>query len=217
MHKIDRALVDAPACLATYDYQTRKWDDIDRDCKAAVRFALTQIQGIRCAYCESTIRHEGHIEHFRRKNAGHFPELCFTWTNLFLACGSRDHCGHFKDRRHAPPYRPDLLIKPDEDDPDDYFYFHSSGEVRIRTDLSKRAAVRATETIRVFGLNEPALAGARARAVGSYRKRDTFDELLQVLSTWDERDREEYLEQEIDATRFDEYATTIKHFLRRMA
>jgi hypothetical protein len=39
-----------------------------------------------------------------------------------------DHSGHYKDRRNAPPYNPGDLIKPDVDDPNDFLFFHSSGE-----------------------------------------------------------------------------------------
>lgn len=96
MHQLDRSRVPAPPCLAAYDYQIHSWADIDHPCKFAVRTALHRMQGtpvdganiaddgqfigLRCAYCESEIRHEGHIEHFRRKNRRHpngYPALTF--------------------------------------------------------------------------------------------------------------------------------------------
>lgn len=111
MHKLDRTSVTPPACLDAYDYRTQKWKDLGSECKRELRAALVQMQGIpgvttpdaneyglRCAYCEGTIFHEGHIEHFRRKNPAHYPELTFAWPNLFLACGASSHCGHYKDR-----------------------------------------------------------------------------------------------------------------------
>lgn len=230
MHKLDRSSVDAPACLADYDYRTQTWDDIDAACKRQVRFALFQVQGIpgitsedaaeyglRCAYCEGAIHQEGHIEHFRRKNRNRpngYPELTFDWNNLFLACGSHNHCGHYKDRPSASPYDPDQLIKPDEHDPEHYLYFHSSGEVRARRDknLTQEEKRRATETIRVFGLDNRSLAGARARAVSGYRKMKAED--FEELASWEEAERQEYLLGEIEATRWVPYATTIKHFLQ---
>ena len=136
MHKLDRDNTAAPPCLSGYHHTTHSWDNFGSKCKKQLRAALVKMQGIpgvttedaseygvRCAYCEDAIHHAGHIEHFRRKNKNHFPELTFDWSNLFLACGSKNHCGHYKDRSRANPYNPDELIKPDVEDPEEYFYF----------------------------------------------------------------------------------------------
>lgn len=226
MLSLNRTLIAAPDCLADYDYRIHDWTDFGRECKRQLRQALVRLQndpalaadqpheyGVRCAYCEGAIRHEGHIEHFRRKNRQYgFPELTFAWSNLFLACGSNDHCGHFKDRRDAPPYNADHLIKPDTHQVDDYLYFHSTGNVNARSGLDAQHNFVATETIRVFGLDNPALAGAREKALKLYRK--LKDEELEELASWDEADRNEYLQGEIEATRWDPYASTIRHFLQ---
>ena len=228
MHKLHRTGVTPPTCLDAYDYQNQGWDDLAADCKRQLRVALVEMQGIpgvttrdakeyglRCAYCEGAIYHQGHIEHFRRKNPKHFPELTFAWHNLFLACGSHQHCGHYKDRPNAPAYNPEQLIKPDEHDPEQYFYFHSSGEVLPRHGLKADDALRAAETIGVFGLNDSSLRGSRAEALSFYRKKIAGD--LDELESWPSEDRETYLIGEIEATRWDPYATTIKHFLQRSA
>jgi len=231
MHKLDRSKVTAPECLTDYDYRTRTWDDLRGECKQALRAALVQMQGIpgvtphdggehgvRCAYCEAQIHHAGHIEHFRRKNRHRpvgYPELTFQWGNLFLACGSQTHCGHYKDRRNASAYNPDELIKPDEHDPEHYLYFHSSGEVRPRHPLNAADAHRAEETIRVFGLNNASLPGERKKALRVYRDKVAAD--LDELAAWSSEDREAYLRGEVEATRWDPYATTIKHFLQNAA
>ncbi|WP_291991693.1 retron system putative HNH endonuclease [Candidatus Accumulibacter sp. ACC003] len=226
MHKLDRSGVAAPDCLDGYDYKTQTWDDFGNECKKLLRAALVQMQGspgvttedaseygVRCAYCEGQIFHEGHIEHFRRKNLKHHPELTFDWHNLFLACGSKWHCGHYKDRKSAPPYDPEQLIKPDEHDPEDYLYFHSSGEVRVRDQLSAADKLRADATIRVFGLDNQTLAGKRARAVSKFRQMKSED--FEEIASWGDFDRRKYFEGEIEATRWEPYATTIKHFLQR--
>ncbi len=226
MHKLDRASVICPECLSHYDYTNQAWKHLKPDCKSLLRSALVEMQGIpeittknaqkygiRCAYCESSIFHEGHIEHFRRKNAGHFPEFTFEWTNLFLACGAQQHCGHYKDRPSAPAYNPNHLIKPDEQDPEHYLYFHSSGEVRVKEGLNNEDKHKATETIRVFGLNNAPLPSARAQAVSQYKK--LMLEELDEIASWDDIEREEYLQGEIERTRWDAYSTTIKHFLQK--
>jgi len=225
MHKLDRASVMPPACLDAYDYRTQKWKDLGSECKRELRAALVQMQGIpgvttpdaneyglRCAYCEGTIFHEGHIEHFRRKNPAHYPELTFAWPNLFLACGANSHCGHYKDRPGAPAYNPDHLIKPDEHEPSDFLHFHSSGDVRVRSGLSAADTHRAAETIRVFGLDDGALSGARAKALSFYKTRVLED--LNELASWSLEDRQAYLVGELEVARWEPYATTIHHFLQ---
>lgn len=225
MHKLDRAISYPPACLSSHDYNLQKWSDLAPSCKSALRAALVQMQGqpdvttpeaneygLRCAYCEGAIFHEGHIEHFRRKNKNHFPELTFDWSNLFLACGSQEHCGHYKDRPDAQLYDPNHLVKPDAHDPDHYLYFHSSGGVRPRTGLNEDDSRRAMETIRVFGLDNSALSGIRRQVLTVYKKKILAD--LEVMAEWSEEDRNDYLNDEIEATCWEPYSTTIKHFLQ---
>lgn len=228
MHKLDRSRVAVPLCLDAYDHRTKIWDDLESGCKRKVREELLAMQGrpvpgsdgtfvdVRCAYCEAVIYERGHIEHFRRKNRElGFPELTFSWGNLFLSCDDKAHCGHFKDRPGGEPYDPNVLVKPDEDDPDKFLYFHSSGEVRPREGLPAREKLRAEETIRIFRLDESTLAYDRARAVKVYRemKKDDFEE----LASWSQEMRQEYYAEEIEATQWDRFATTIRHFLQRLS
>ena len=214
MHKLDRAAVPAPACLVgLYQHGVHSWDNLTQANKQEIRQQLTLLQGERCAYCEGPPYAEGHIEHFRRKNAAHFPELTFVWDNLFLACGSPDHCGHYKDRPGAPGYDPNHLIKPDVHDPDAFLYFHSSGEVRLRPGISEDATERANETIRVFNLNCGELQAERRRALKIYEKREPG--ILEALIRFDEQSRQGFIEQEIQATRHDPYWTTIRHFFEK--
>lgn len=220
MHKLDRNNTNAPSCLSDYDHKIHTWDDFGGECKKQLRAALVQMQGIpgvttadaseygvRCAYCEDVIHHAGHIEHFRRKNSNHFPELTFDWSNLFLACGSNDHCGHYKDRPRADAYNPDDLIKPDIEDPEEYLYFHSSGEIRPRAGLDANKVHRASETIRVFGFDNRTLMGNRSRAVQPYKK------MLEDIADWEPELITEYIQEEIEKTQWHAFSTTIKHFL----
>ena len=209
MHKLDRTAIPAPECLAAYNYQQQRWDDLTQPHKQQIRLSLIQMQGVRCAYCEGSPYSEGHIEHFRRKNQAHYPQFTFHWDNLFFACGSQDHCGHYKDRPGAPVYNPDHLIKPDVHDPDAMFYFHSSGEVRLRPNPSPEEEHRANETIRVFNLNDGPLRGDRERAVRIYLKSNP--NILDTLLTFDPLIRQDFIDEEIQATRSDPYCTTIRH------
>ncbi|MDB5334581.1 MAG: Uncharacterized protein JWN70_200 [Planctomycetaceae bacterium] len=233
MHKLNRAAVQRPACLDNYDWNTQTWDKLHGQNKKRVRLSLQSMQGqqivddasddeqyfivgLRCAYCEGQIYYGGHIEHFRRKNPAHYPALTFEWTNLFIACGSKEHCGHYKDRPSAPPYAPDNLIKPDEHVPDDYLYFHTSGEVRVRhrpgmTDNDRR---RGAETIRVFNLNCGRLRGDRQKAVNLYLSRSK--RILEDLMEFEENDRQAFIDEEIEATKWEPFWTTIRHSFEKL-
>jgi uncharacterized protein (TIGR02646 family) len=173
--------------------------------------------GVRCAYCEGQIRHEPHIDHFRRKSRSHpngYPELTFAWSNLFISCTSSDHCGRYKDNGSGGSYEAEDLIKPDETEPDDYLYFHSKGEVRVRGNgagMTEADFRRAKETIRVFNLNSTKLVGARARAVANYLVSDTG--ILDFLLSCSREECQTYVQSELAATRWDAHSTVIKHLL----
>ena len=236
MHFLDRSTVAAPDCLAGWKYPEKNWDDFTgegRACKKQLRLALQRLQsrqiiddgaddeveyllGLRCAYCEGHIYHGGHIEHFLRKNPNHFPQLTFEWTNLFLACGSEVHCGHYKDRPRALPYNPDELVKPDIHNPDDFLYFHSSGEVRVRLreGITEEDVRRGSETIRVFNLGCGSLKGARHKALKQYLDRESG--FLDAVMDFTESERQAFINEEIDATRHDPFWSTIRHFFEKL-
>ena len=211
MHFLDRKATSAPGCLAAYDYRTQNWDDVG-PCKPAIRSQLAAMQVERCAYCEAPLFGGGHIEHFRRKNAAHFPELTFYWPNLFLSCDSVANCGHFKDRRNAAAYDPKQIVKPDEDDPEVFLYIHSDGEVRPRSSADHAGKARANETIEVFGLNDPALKDSRRRALNRYLRGASLDEVFTTLSGEELR---EYLEIELRGTETIAFRTAVHHFLKK--
>lgn len=219
MRRVNRARVNVPPALACYDHRTCCWDTQDgrrrfggAD-KAQVRAALESMQSKCCAYCEAATYESGHIEHFRRKNAAHFPELMFVWENLFLSCDALDHCGHHKDRA-GRPYDPKDLVKPDEQDPHEYFYFHSSGEIRVRSGLDIIRRRQALETIRVFHLDCGVLTAARRRAVEAYQSRDPS--MLDDLETFDEPARLAFIESELNETADDPHSSVIRHLFEKV-
>lgn len=211
MHKLDRTAVAAPPCLAEYDPDRDEWEAAD---KKQIQAHLEQMQGRRCAYCECSLDYFGHhIEHFRRKNKDHFPALKFVWSNLFWSCQEKDHCGHYKDRPRAAAYDPAELIKPDDDEPDKYLYFHSSGDVRPRPKLTPKEQRKAEETIRVFNLDCGTLQAARRRALDAYQRRDSH--YLDELMAADEATRKELISYEVLATSGDPHCTVIRHFFEK--
>lgn len=219
MRRVNRAAVTPPTALASYHFETCSWDDepgkkkLRGDDKRELREALEALQDGCCAYCESATYGTGHIEHFRRKNKAHFPELMFAWDNLFLSCSAVDHCGHYKDRAGGP-YDPDELLKPDEHDPDDHFYFHSSGEIRVRSSVDAVRLKRAIETIRVFGLDCGMLQAARRRAVEAYQRRDPG--ILKALCEFDEDTRQAFIREELRATAREPHSSVIRHLFEKV-
>lgn len=212
MHKLDRTSAQRPACLDHYHHPANTWDDLTALDKQQIRAGLQQMQDDRCAYCEGKV-FSGHIERFRRRQC--FPGLTFDWDNLFLSCGSQDHCGHYKDSKKVTPYNPDDLIKPDVDDPDTFLYFHSSGEVRVRGGTSKLATHRAEETIRVFNLNYGRLTAERRAVLKTYKQSNLG--ILEELAQWDDQLRQDYIVAEIAANRNTPYATVIRHFFEKVS
>nr|WP_219818205.1 retron system putative HNH endonuclease [Clavibacter michiganensis] len=177
--------------------------------------------GVLCAYCEGPIRAEGHIEHFRRKNPAHHPELTFDWDNLFLACGSFTHCGHYKDGKNSSHYDPNELIKPDKDDPTDFLFFSSMGSVSPRPLLDAARSHRAKETIRVFNLEEPGLVEKRRNLAQRYLKKQEafFAALGEIIDDPDEQEfaddcAEEFFRSELVATQNEPYRAVILDLLK---
>ena len=134
--------------------------------KSIVRDELSQIQEGLCAYCEGSLQSGAHIDHFRRK--GRHREVTFEWTNLLLSCVSQEHCGFPKDRQH---YSESDLIHPGQEDPELLLVFSArDASLQPRNGLSDPERIRATETIRVLGLNDPGLREDRHRIAEDHLK-----------------------------------------------
>lgn len=215
MHYLDRHDTEAPTCLDQYSHHSDLWRGVCASCKKTIRQKLGEMQGTsrngetsgsRCAYCEGPVYNDSHIDHFFPKGDSKYRHLMFSWKNMFLSCGSNKHCGHYKKKNDT-----EGTIKPDEDDPDEFLYFHSSGVVRVREGLPEEHRLKACKTISMFGLNHGALQAKRKSAVEPYKRSLLAD--LDVIASWDEGERRQYLNQEVENIRWEPYATTLKHFL----
>jgi uncharacterized protein (TIGR02646 family) len=140
---------ETPTVLNLFDYRSKKWDDISTKQKDSIWISLTRMQGKRCAYCQQKIaKGSRHIEHFKQRRD--YPNLTFSWDNLFGSCTRQDGCGFYKD---TLKYDENNLIKTDVDNPALFFEFLTSGRVKVRPELSQRDRERAEETLRIFNLN----------------------------------------------------------------
>ncbi|MFS7220899.1 retron Ec78 anti-phage system effector HNH endonuclease PtuB [Rahnella inusitata] len=217
MHKLNRG--QKPVILDDFDHEVHNWNThFKSHHKSLVWDKLLLMQGKRCAYCECTLDlsdpEETHIEHFRQKGKAEYKHLTFEWTNLFGSCCYGERCGRYKDKSGISS---EEIIKMDEEDPDAYFQFMSTGSIRIKNDISEVEKVRATNTLKAFNLN-PSRGGVK-----NDRKRiiDTHEFIIkEMLSCMDEfKDdadlellieiRDEYIEKIADRP----FVTAIKHVL----
>jgi uncharacterized protein (TIGR02646 family) len=210
MHKLDRSLTPYPACLNRYKHGFHNWSNISSIDKDEIRIALQSMQGRRCAYCECDLsKHDYHIEHFRQRNR--FPQGTFDWNNLFLSCGSSTSCGIHKDK--CPPYNPNVLIKPDIEDPEVFFLFVQDGSIVVRPNLTDAERHRAEETLRIFNLDAQGgpLRQMRRVAISGYLK--TLIELQELSEIFSIEQINEYVASEYGYITDSEFCTPIKHAL----
>lgn len=184
---------------APNDYRTgARTFEFDRSIYAAddVKAALLAAQHEKCAFCESHVRHVayGDVEHFRPK-AGFLQRptdalrrpgyywLAYSWENLFFCC---QLCNNHK--RNYFPLRDDrcrarspaddlgaeepLLVDPARLDPATFIRFHRERAIAVRGCREGRT------TIRVLGLNRPALMESRTRWLQTLKRLKDVRELL---------------------------------------
>jgi hypothetical protein len=89
------------------------------------------------------------IEHYVAKTVT--PSLAFEWTNLLAVCRLCNNAKSEQDHKGA-------LLKPDDEDPEPYFWIHpDTGKLEPHPKLDGAQSYRATETIRLCGLQRSAL------------------------------------------------------------
>jgi uncharacterized protein (TIGR02646 family) len=186
MHKLIRA--NAPDSLKELKKNYPKideWAKVTATERDEIRAALFSMQGYFCAYCERTVTTEhGHIEHFKRRSM--FPQNTFDWNNLFYSCSNHDSCGKHKDEK-IPAGNIDYnkMIDPCVDNPEDFLFFNSNGDISPRENLPQAVKARAEETIRVFGLQN--LRKERANTFKSFEylisNPDLIDQILTDLNS----------------------------------
>jgi len=172
---------------------------------------LNVMQGQRCAYCEGTIDEANrHIEHFRQR--GRYPQGTFDWHNLFGSCNRHGSCGDHKDKCGA--YAHQVLIKPDVEDPETFLVFTAAGAIRPRAKLDADEHNRASETIRILGLDGKLNQIRRAEVIGYIQTAEIFAEMAQEFP---EDEWLPLLQEEIRNTAHLPFATAIKHVLTRQS
>lgn len=166
--------------------------------KVQVWKELEKFQSRICVYCESRAEQgedTGHIEHFFDK--GSHVDKTFDWDNLFGCCSSTQHCGHYKDQELPGglkrQYDPNLLIKPDKEDPEMYLKFLDSGKVREKDELDELGQKKATETIKALHLDASCLNDSREQQIKRFQ--DKVTAIMELLDSDDETIFEDTMEE----------------------
>lgn len=157
------------------------WSAATKQDRENIWQALDAMQRGLCAYCEGKLEQKKrHIEHFVPRHGGNSQSgVTFAWTNLFGSCSHEYSCGKYKDQV-AKEWRLQDLIKPDQDQPDEFLRFLSSGEIQPQEGLDAERRRRAQETIRVFNLDHP---GSPLRAQRKEAIEGWLISLDEILST----------------------------------
>lgn len=127
-----------------------------------IRQGLKDMFSSKCAYCESEIEYVAypHIEHFKPKSL--YPEFCFSWENLMLAC---PRCNHEKRDFFPQENEGGPFINPTREDPNDFFLFEYDQETGTANVIPKENSPRASVTIERIGLNRPELVKRRSKFI----------------------------------------------------
>lgn len=124
----------------------------------------------KCAYCESKIEHIDypHIEHYRPKSQ--FPEYCFDWENLLLAC-TICNGKEFKGANFPLTSTGEPVLNPCEDEPNNFLQFEieeeevsECGYIAIVKPNNERGEI----TEKTLGLNRLPLLRERTQHLSPY-------------------------------------------------
>ena len=126
--------------------------------------ALREMNQRHCSFCDSfPLERQGEpIEHFRPKSDPRFLHLAYTWTNLYYCCHG---CNGAKREQWNDD---DRLISPDEFDYSFQRFFafdFVGGRLLVNPVGNEADQRRATVTIDIFQLNQPALCRLRRDAL----------------------------------------------------
>ncbi len=216
MHKLDRESVNFPECLTDPDYT--HYGQLRANHREEIRSCLFEMQGERCAYCErrtGTEKDYGHIEHFRDQSGN--DTLTLDWHNLYWSCLDEKTCGKHKDKCNIKngtgtqrEFYHDDILSPCIDDPDVYFQFVSDGTIKILDGLDEQQKYRASETLRVFQLQDsPYLRKSREDAVEPY-----INAIIELTKVSKDAVKS-YAQKTLDESVLKPFFTTIRHSIEQ--
>lgn len=154
------------------------YENITRHVKKWIKTSLIAEQHGICCYCECRIAAgNSHIEHFRPKAVGSFPELQLEYSNLHASCGANPKpgeekcCGHYKGNAYT-----DKLVSPLETDCHTHFRYFLDGTIRGTDE-------RGTESISTLALDTHLLNKQRETLINYFLEIEDTDDLQKALKT----------------------------------
>ena len=134
--------------------QNPDWEDqAFKPIRQIVRRRLNKEQSGLCIYCEDKLESDnGHVEHIKAKSRN--IDLTFTYQNLAHSCDGPRHCGHHKKRQVLP-------IEPIDGSNKLFSLSAIDGRFSATYDSTQQQKNDVDETVRILGLNNPALSWLR--------------------------------------------------------
>lgn len=138
------------------------WDDpAFQTVRSTVRRQLNLEQEGLCVYCETRLNEdEGHVEHIKSKGLN--PSLTFVYDNLAHSCNGPGHCGHQKKHQALP-------VEPRPGCNRFFALMALDGRLAPASGLDDVEKQQAIDTLRILGLNVPALAWQRKSYANTIR------------------------------------------------
>ena len=148
--------------------------------KQALRDPLHKMTHGKCAYCEGQLDAQSfqQIDHYVSRKVD--PDRVFEWRNLLPICQVCNVRKGHQDHRGA-------LLKPDDEDPEAYFWVGPEGRIEPHPVLGEPEKLRAAETIRLCNLNRGTLQRSRrliAVSVQRWLSRLTQESSPVLIEEW---------------------------------
>ena len=174
MKKINKS--GEPSSLTKLKRKTssNKWEDIHTEQNRSIYedclFQCMDDQNYLCGYTEIKLDDNYHIDHFIKRDID--PRQTFDWQNMIAAVHDSKFGADFKDKTvNKNDYNKRLkkyncILNPVTENMENRFIFSTNGVI----EPADRNDREATETIRVFNLQEDSLNSRRKQAMENTRK-----------------------------------------------
>jgi len=153
--------------------------------KRSLKEPLLALTWGKCVFCEGKLGSQAYsqIEHYISRKIA--PSRSFQWRNLLPVCqicnASKGHADH-----------QGKLLKPDDEDPEPFFWIGPEGEIAPHPRLTAEEALRAAETIRLCALNRGGL--CEDRLVVAKKVKRWVERTAALVNGLDEPAQEEWEE-----------------------
>jgi len=131
--------------------------------KNTLKKPLLELTWGKCAFCEGRLGAQAYaqIEHYISRKVDR--DRAFEWKNLLPVCQVCNRSKGHSDHQGS-------LLKPDAEDPEPFFWIGPEGDITPHPSLNADGTFRASETIRLCGLDRGALRDDRL-AVANFVRR----------------------------------------------